>query len=139
KIQTDKPRVKTQVNGVPTGGDKGQTFAPADLQVFLLANNPVFKTVQLADPPYWMRASENFKETDYSSFVLSFHNREDAKKVYVKGKLIIAGRGCTLKPHTPLLPTPQCKHCWKFGHHISICKENIQCCKCSGPHPETSH
>ncbi|KAJ3845726.1 hypothetical protein EV368DRAFT_70480, partial [Lentinula lateritia] len=40
KIQTDEPRVKTQVNGVPTGGDKGQTFAPADLQVFLLANNP---------------------------------------------------------------------------------------------------
>lgn len=86
----------------------------------------------LREESIWVKQNYSVLKSDgkvrNAIIVVSLHTQEELCK---RKGINFDDRISTCYLHDEIL---QCLKCWEFGHHSSVCPNNVVCKKCSGPH-----
>ncbi|KAH8988721.1 hypothetical protein EDB86DRAFT_3081364 [Lactarius hatsudake] len=88
------------VNGLPTGASAARgAFTPQECHASLLADNPVYRSLRLTQPPSWVRRPDSYGPGSLSSLVVAFEDPDgSALSALLASRVLYAfGSAGTLK------------------------------------------
>ncbi|KAK2459558.1 hypothetical protein APHAL10511_008437 [Amanita phalloides] len=126
---------------VPCRDELNQLYEPDQIIKDLQAHSR-WGRIQLHRPPKWVKSKSQTNIGSLGVLLVEFIDTKSGANADWLVGLPVCINGKNIKSRRWHLKdvTPQCSHCWRWGHTTKSCNAHAPtCAKCAGPHTALSH